>query len=226
MRDWDVFVDEVSWFLNPGEIPEVGAEQPWRRGTVAGLPELSRLLGAATVTPVTTGDQSYELLAWGAPNNRRGWLTLPPGGSIPVDVHETHRRLWAVCGGILERFGAPLTWWNNQNEVLTASAAQRSVAQVLEDYAWLWADEDFEVPIRPSDFYVVAIEANGNLTIVHRASGQLLLFAPDHAFEGVTTLTGSPPYSLLTIDDVPDLGTWIEATARAWQEPDLTIPTS
>jgi surface antigen len=217
--DWDVFVDEVSWFLSPGDIPEVGAEQPWRRGRAAELPELSRLLGAATVTPVSIGEQSYELLAWGAPGNRRGWLALPPSGSMPVDVHETHRQLWAVSGGVLERFGEPLTWWNNQNEVLTASAAQVSVAQVLEDYAWLWDDEGLEVPIRPSDFYAVAVEANGNLTIVHRASGQLLLFAPDHAFEGVTALAGSPPYSLLTIDDVPDIDTWIEATARAWQRP-------
>ena len=203
----------------------MGAEQPWRRGTVAGLPELSRLLGAARVTPVSIGDQPYELLAWGASGNRRGWLALPPTGSMPVDVHRTHRLLWDVSGGVLERFGEPLTWWNNQDEVLTPSAAQVSVAQVLSDYSWLWDNDGLEVPIRPSDFYAVAVEANGNLTIVHRASGQLLLFAPDHAFEGVTALAGSPPYSLLTIDDVPDLSTWIEATARAWQEPDLTIRT-
>jgi hypothetical protein len=28
---------------------------------------------------------------------------------------------------------------------------------------------------------------------------------------------GSPPYSLLTIDDVPDLATWIEVCAATWQ---------
>ena len=56
---------------------------------------------------------------------------------MPVDVHASLRKLWAVSGGVLERLGEPLIWWNNQNEVLTASAAQMSVAQVLEDYTWL-----------------------------------------------------------------------------------------
>ncbi len=62
----------------------------------------------------------------------------------------------------------------------------------------------------------MAVEANGNLTLVHRQSGDLLLFAPDHAFQGVTPLAGCPPYSLMTIDDTPDLAAWLEACAAAW----------
>jgi hypothetical protein len=93
------------------------------------------------------------------------------------------------------------------------------LAQVLDDYAWLWDDGDRQIPIQPSAYYVVAIEANGNLTVAHRASGQILLFAPDHDLDGVTPLAGCPPYSLMTIDDVPDLGTWIEVCAHSWQGP-------
>jgi hypothetical protein len=43
-----------------------------------------------------------------------------------------------------------------------------------------------------------------------------MLFAPDHAVEGVTPFAGSPPYSLYTVDGVPDLATWIEVCAGAW----------
>jgi hypothetical protein len=217
VSDWELFTREVSWFVPPGVTPEVGAEHPWRRGSVAELPELSRLLGAANVTPVSIGDEPYELLAWGPPNSRRGWLSAPPTKSLPKGVHRTHQAFWTVCGGIVERFSEPLTWWTNHNEVLTPAAVHMPLAPVLHDYEWLWEQEHLTIPIQPSDFYVVAIEANGNMTLAHRATGELLLFAPDHSFNNVAPLPGCPPYSLLTIDDIPDLGAWIEACARAWQ---------
>jgi hypothetical protein len=109
-------------------------------------------------------------------------------------------------------FGHP---WQ-QSLTVTASAARLPLARILNDYAWLWQDDGLEVPIEPNEYYVVAVEANGNLTLAHRSSGHLLLFAADHAFEGVTPLPGCPPYSLVTIDDAPDLAAWIELCADAW----------
>ena len=73
-------------------------------------------------------------------------------------------------------------------------------------------------PILPSEYYIVAVEDNGNPTLDHRSSGHLVLFAPDHAFEGVTPLPGCPPYSLMTIDDAPDLAAWLELCATAWSD--------
>ena len=130
-----------------------------------------------------------------------------------------HQSFWALCGGIVEQFGEPATWWSNQNEVLTADAARTSVADVLTAYVWLWEDEGLDIPVDPDEYYAVAVEANGNLTLARRDDGRLLLFAPDHDFSGVAPLAGCPPYSLLTIDDLPDLRTWIEAGAAAWQQP-------
>lgn len=75
---------------------------------------------------------------------------------------------------------------------------------------------DAELPVDPDEYYVVAVEANGNLTLAHRDDGRLLLFAPDHSFAGVTALAGSPSYPLFTIDAVPDLATWIEVCAAVW----------
>jgi hypothetical protein len=218
MRDWQRFREEVPWFLAPGEAARDGDSLPWSRRAVERLPKLSHLLVAATVTPISVDGRAYELLAWGPSDNRRGWLCLPPEESPVEGVHAIHQNLLPVWGGIVERFGEPTSWWDNQNEVLTAPAARRPLAPALNDYAWLWHDDGREVPIEPNEYYVVAVEANGNLTLARRSSGRLLLFAPDHAFEGVTPLPGCPPYSLMTIDDAPDLAAWIELCAEAWSD--------
>ncbi|CCH19785.1 hypothetical protein [Micromonospora lupini] len=217
VSDWQQFRDEVSWFLGPGEGAEVGMARPWAREPIAGLPELSALLASATVTPVSVGDTAFELLAWGSSGRRRGWLCHLPRDADSDRIVQTHKSFWKVCGGIVERFGEPSSWWINQNEVLTAAATQVRVADVLNDYAWIWEDDGLQIAINPDDYYAVAVEANGNLTLAHREDGRLLLFAPDHSFAGVTPVAGSPPYSLLTIDEVPDLKTWIEACASAWR---------
>lgn len=222
MDDWTRFTDEVSWFVETGQTVVVGEAEPWRRGPIAALPVLSGLLRSATRTPVSVAERAYELLAWGRPDDRRGWLCLPPeaGNAAGVDIAVTdvQREFWQVCGGIIETFGAPDSWWDNQNEVLTADAARLDVAGTLAGYRWLWEDAGLTVPLDAADYYAAAVEANGNLTLAHRRDGRLLLFAPDHAFSGVTPLAGCPPYSLLTIDAVPDLSTWIEVCAEAWAD--------
>ena len=218
VRDWETFVEEVSWFLPAGVAAEVGEERPSQRAAVPGLPVLSSLIGVGMVTPVLVSGQHYELIAWGPPHARRGWLVLPPP-DVPVEkrVHPVHEQFWTLCGGIVEQFGGPSTWWDNQNEVLTVAATHQFFARVLEDYRWLWDGEGLQIPIDAGDYYVVAVEANGNLTLAHRRSGALLLFAPDHDFDGVTPLPGCPPYSLLRVDSLPDLTSWIEACAGAWR---------
>lgn len=219
MSDWEQFLEEVSWFLDPGESAVLGAARPWTRGSIDGLPELSALLDAATLTPVSVAGDAYELLAWGSPDGRRGWLCRPPQAMEGGFVARTHQDFWKVCGGIVERFGEPATWWDNQDQVLTVDATRLRIADVLADYAWLWEDDGLEMSLNPEEYYAVAVEANGNLTLAHRGDGRLLLFAPDHAFTGVTPLVGAPPYSLLTIDDVPDLEAWVEVCAAAWRQP-------
>ncbi|MDO3703295.1 hypothetical protein Q3W71_16605 [Micromonospora sp. C28SCA-DRY-2] len=217
MSDWEQFLDEVSWFLRPGESAAVGEARPWARGSIDGLPELSALLASATVTPVSVGGTDFELLAWGSSGHRRGWLCQPPREQEGDYVARTHMSFWKACGGIVERFSEPTTWWTNQDEVLTVGAAHVRIADALNDYAWLWEDTGLELPIDPDEYYAVAVEANGNLTLAHRNDGHLLLFAPDHDFAGVTPVVGFPPYSLLTIDGVPDLATWMEACAAVWR---------
>lgn len=211
MSDWERFLAEVSWFVSPGQDVVVGESREWVRGSADGLPVLSALLAGATVTPVSVDRVEYELLAWGEPDTRRGWLARPPYTGRDA-VAEVHRDFWRVCGGIVERFGEPDSWWTNQDEVLTPAAVDLDVYEALVHYYQFRAG----IPIPTGEYYVAAIEANGNLTLARRADGRLLLFAPDHAFEGVTPLPGCEPYSLMTIDGLPDLTTWIETCAEAW----------
>lgn len=216
--DWEAFNADCSWFLRPGQTARIGQSGPWNRGEVGGLPVLSHLLDQAHITPVRIGHQHLELLAWGPAKERRGWLCLPPVADAGDRFHPVHRRLLRVCGGIIERFGEPDSWLLNQNEVCTPSAADEDLASALEAYSWAWEEQGQTVPIDPKDHYVVAVEANGNLTVVNRDSGALLLFAPDHDFDGVTPLSGSPEYSLMTIDEAPDLAAWLEVCAAAWSD--------
>lgn len=217
MNDWEYFLESVPWVLDSGERAVVGGPRAWDRGPIAGLPALSALLASTTITPVSIADTSYELLTWNGPSgDRRGWLCQPPHAGHDDSVVGIHSSIWTVFGGMVEQLGGPSTWWDNQNEVLTVKAARESVEGPIDAYAWIWESAGMQIPIDPADHYPVAVEANGNLTLARRDDGRLLLFAPDHAFEGVTPFAGSPPYSLLTIDEVPDLTTWIEVCAAAW----------
>lgn len=219
MSDWEAFVAEVTWFPRQGSSAVVGPPRPWTRGGVDGLPVLSALLNAATLTTVGVDGSRFELLAWGPQEARRGWLCHPPVVTEEARVHDDQRRLWSAFGGIVEQFGEPVCWWNNQDEVLTETAAAFDLGGVFADYAWLWGDDGLSIPISPHDYYPIAVEANGNLTLAHRRTGAVLIFAPDHDYDGITPVAGCPPYSLMTIDDISDLSSWIEANAAAWSGP-------
>lgn len=110
MGEWEQFTAEVPWFLDPGQVAEVGEAETCTRGTVTSLPALSRLLEAATITPISVDDHGYELLTWGPPEVRRGWLCLPPVPDRVGGIHEVHQEFLSACGGVLERFGEPISW--------------------------------------------------------------------------------------------------------------------
>ena len=211
VSDWNRFLECVPWFVKPGQNVDVGSPGSWARGSLPDLPRLSALLASARVTPVSVAGRSYELLS----RDSSGWLCELPQDS---DVPPALRGIRSVFDGTVEQFGGPSTLWTDQDEVLTASAAGMSPADVIAHYEWAWANEGLTVPVEEMRSYVtVAIEGNGNLTAAHRETGRLVLFAPDHELSDVTPLQGCPEYSLYTFDELPDLASWIEACAVAWQ---------
>jgi hypothetical protein len=78
MRDWDQFLEQNPWFLHPGDVATVGEEQPWSRGGVARLPQLSALLASATLTPVSIAGKEYEVRTPGL-----GTAVRPPRLALP-----------------------------------------------------------------------------------------------------------------------------------------------
>ncbi|MEV6964862.1 hypothetical protein AB0M47_07060 [Hamadaea sp. NPDC051192] len=78
MSDWEQFLDEVPWFLDPGQRVAVATAAPWSRGSMGTLPELSALLGSAWVNGNWGG-------AWtdGTPNRFVIQIDLPLPVRIP-----------------------------------------------------------------------------------------------------------------------------------------------
>ncbi|MFI2366673.1 hypothetical protein [Promicromonospora sp. NPDC019610] len=216
MSDVDLLMAQCPWLALEGA--DVGVSEPHRPVELVGMPVLAGLLSAATVTPVRLDGVDHELLAWGPAAERRGWLCRPPVQDGDADAPEALRAVWAATGGIIEHFGvvSDSWWWLNCGDVLTREAVGWSVEQMLGAYEWMWADEGLPIPIEAADYVPVAGEANGNLTLAHRRTGEVIWFAPDHSASGVTVLPGCPEYSLYTFDGVPDLASWVEEGAAQW----------
>ncbi len=77
MSDWGRFLNEVSWFVEPGQTVTLGDPQSWSRPSVAALPVVSGLLRSATMTPVSVGGEAYESLAWGPPADGKEMALFP-----------------------------------------------------------------------------------------------------------------------------------------------------
>ena len=190
MSDWVAFTESVPWFLDRDTA--VVVSPPRNRHALAPLaatlfPHLGKLLAKASVTDVSVNGARYELLAWDSTDEDRfGWLCMPPLENAPRNLHEDHRKLLASFGGIVERFNEPDdTWLLNLNDALTEREASHD-GSFIQDYRYAFDDAGCTLPIEPTEYYSIAREANGNETLCHRVSGQLLMFAPDHCFEHLT----------------------------------------
>ena len=220
MNDWEAFTESIPWFVDAGakvhvSEPRDGLELPSSVAVV--FPTLAHLLAQSHVSPVSVNDVPYQLLAWDAEDGQRmGWLCLVPDAGIPNDIHADHTELLHSFGGIIERFNEPDdTWLLNHDDALTGREASHD-ASFINDYAWAFADAGVDLPIRPSEYYSLAREANGNTTLCHRITGQVLLFAPDHAFDFVVPFDGCPEYTLYRINGVDTLRDWVDTVARQW----------
>ncbi len=103
----------------------------------------------------------------------------------------------------------------NLNDALTEREAAHD-GTFLQDYRWALDDAGLALPIKATEYYSIAREANGIATLCHRVSGQLLMFAPDHSFEHLTELEGCPEYTLYTINGAPKIRDWVNAVALQW----------
>lgn len=219
---WQQFIDDVPWFLQNTQILEArdaprGSWRPRSRDFSALFPQLARLLASSIVTHVVTADREYVLHSWDADDgSARSWLCPPPHDRAPRDVHPAHRVLLESFGGIVERSNEVVeSWLLNHTDVLTADEATHD-ATFIEAYRWAFADVPGGIPIDLEAHYSIAREANGNMTLCHRQTGDVLLFAPDHSFDHIVPLEGCPEQSLYRIPSAPTFEAWVAAIARQW----------
>jgi hypothetical protein len=220
MSDWAAFTEAVPWFLNRDAALAVARRRESRAlSSIAAtlFPQLAELLSMASVTDVSVNGARYDLLAWdSSEGDRLGWLCLPPSANAPDNLHADHRKLLASFGGIIERFNEPEdTWLLNLNDALTEREASHG-ASFIQDYLWAFEHGGLTLPIEPSEYYTIAREANGNATICHRVSGQVLMFAADHSFDHLTALEGCPEYTLYRINGAATFCEWVNAVALQW----------
>jgi hypothetical protein len=220
-RHWQEFAADVTWFawgrkkrIAVGPPAEPGS---WKasRAFAALFPRLAALLEAAHTSSVSVDDERYVLFSWESAGGVRSWLARPPGAA-PGDLFPAHRTLLAEFGGVTERAGEfEKQWLLNTNESLTLSEASND-AGFIRDYDWAFEDVPGGIPIELAAYYVISREVTGNATLCHRRDGDVLLFAPDHAFRHVVPLAGCPDYTLYRIKGAPGFVDWVEAVAKQW----------
>jgi hypothetical protein len=222
-QHWEEFIEEVSWFLQPDQTAEVEVSLPPGSWTAASpefdqfFPELCRILREAVVTPVAVAGVRYQLHSWlRRDGSRCSWLSPVPSPAPPHSLHPDHGVLLGSFGGIVERSNEPDWWVLNHNDVLTECAAQRD-GTFIKDYAWAFEAASVDIPIDMEQFYAIAEEANGNITLCHRLSGEVVLFATDHAFDHVEPFPGCPDYTLYRLPGALSFRDWVNTVARQWR---------
>jgi hypothetical protein len=223
--DWNDLTADITWLIAEGDEVEVspsrmacdGLFQP-TAASVGAFPTLSRLLSLARVTEVKINGQLYHLYGWTDLAGRSlGWQCLPPD---PTGDHRDflsdHALLLSCFGGIRERWNEPLTWLLNLNSALTSESTRAGFNGWDEYYLDLCEDRGIQPVVDPADYRSFALEANGNCTIYHHITGQVLMFAHDHSLDHIEVLSGCPEYTLYTIKSCPNFRTWVETVAEQW----------
>lgn len=226
MNDWQLVTLAEPWRIDSAENAVVRPAELSFRATpqfTSTFPALTHLLTNARRWQVTLPggpDRSSHrsdntLFAWGEGEQIRAWLSPTPSIAIPMEAASEHRILLQCFGGITERFNEPDdNWLFNHNDAMTASEADRD-ASFIAQYAWAFK-ECGGIPIDLKAFYPVAWEANGNCMLCNRRTGELLLFAPDHAYEDLVPYGPCAELTLYKKHGAGDFRAWVERIATQW----------
>jgi hypothetical protein len=219
MNDWQVVTKAEPWLVRSTDeatVRPLGKAFLPTRPFGSAFPRLAELLGRARRSEVILPSGPHILFAWGeAEHDVRVWLSPAAPAIVPEAAAPDHRILLACFGGIAERFNEPAdNWLLNHNQVLTA-AEVTSDASFMTDYRWAF-EECGGIPIDMAEYYPAAWEANGNCVLCARDSGQLLFFAPDHAYRDLVPYGQCPMYTLHTRVSAGTLREWVEQIAEQW----------
>ena len=221
-REWEAFTAAVPWFTHNRPKARPTGWQPAGSWTPSSskfeqlFPSLYALLHAATLTAVENGAERFVLFSWWRDEKHFGWLS-PEDHGVPEGIFPDHAVLLQSFRGSVETYNSPDTWILNHNDVLTANLSGTD-ATFIEAYGWAFEDIG-GIPIDLAHFYSIAEEANGNATLCDRRTGDVLLFAPDHAFDYVTVLEGCPEYSFYRLNGADRFAAWVDTIAKQVDRP-------
>jgi hypothetical protein len=221
---WDHFAAAVPWILDHDTTVTIGPSHSpgyWEPASGAFsqlFPALERALKRAFVAPIDLDGGLYVLFTW--QRNDGGfcsWLSPAPSANPPTSLYPDHQTLLASFGGIVERSNEPTWWVLNHNDVLTEREG-RYDATFIKDYSWAFERASLPIRIELKQFYSIAREANGNTTLCDRATGEVILFAPDHAFDHIEALPGYPDYTLYRFLTAEHFREWVNVIAQQWYD--------
>ncbi|WP_214482225.1 hypothetical protein [Bacillus sp. SM2101] len=222
-KDVEEFLSDITWCFKEREKIEIIGEKSFQcsaefEGT---FPQLTKLLSKARITVIQYGNVNYELFGWkhNVSSQSLGWLCLEPlkGQNINKSLHPNHSVLLQNFGGITERWNEPLdTWLVNLNNALTYENIKVGFGSMEDIFQELCEEEGVEIKVNTSDFISFAFEANGNITMYHKISGKVLMYAHDHNFEHLISFSNYPEYTLYEIESCETLNDWIENIASQW----------
>lgn len=225
--DWEDFVAGRFWFLSPDSVVTRSEARLATEGIFAPttafveqFPTLTVLLREARVTPVQVDGRQYHLYGWtGRKGQSLGWLCQLPSQSVQNPaLHPDHRLLLESFGGIAEHWNTPgSSWLLNLWSALGEEASEVGIGPWDEYYPWKCQWDNLTPTIQPESYVTFAIEANGNRTLYHRQTAQVLMFAHDHNFDHIRVVQGCPEMTFYTIQRCPDLRAWVETIAHQWR---------
>jgi hypothetical protein len=217
--DWRDFVNDAPYDAPTG-ITSVAAPGPFipSVGFAAAFPRLAALLASARRMMVSTSTGEFFLYGWSDGEGRSlGWLSPAPSARPAGDLLEDHRLMLRQFGGIAATWHQPEdTWLLNLISALVARPDTEGMSGWFDHYANRCRSAGIEPEIRPDDYVAFAVEANGNLTLYHRLYGDVILFAPDHAFDHVVPLGDAPEYTLYRLEGAATFREWVETIAAQW----------
>lgn len=191
------------------------------------FPEFTNMIVNSTTLEIKLKNEKiYWLLCWNINDRIHEILCIPPKninsiGSINYQVFST------LFGGILE-FMTPLSNTIDENEFywlnMVATLCQEEALEkdfILDIKNLMSMYEQNELPteqLNLEDFFVIASEFNGNLTLCNQFTEEVIMFASDHCFDFVKEYNNYPEYTFYSISDAPNLIYWIELLAIQWTQ--------
>jgi len=213
------FLGDITWVFREADELEVIGERSFNcsKEFEETFPSLTKLLNKARITKILYRNQYYELFGWTNLDFQSfGWLCLEPKKEEDIikQLHPDHIILLKSFGGITERWNEPEdTWLVNLNNALTYEDAQNGTKGYEELFNEICADEGIEIKLNTDDFISFAFEANGNVTMYHKQSGEVLMLAHDHNFDFITPFETYPEYTLHKFNNCRTFSDWIEKIA-------------